>query len=509
MRKITFLSIACFLAAFQWTSAQVSTEKRLEFELKDDYVGESIYTFGEEGLIMRSVSQRSDGGNREWKFDLYDTDLELDKTKSVEMPKSYYSDETTFSDERLHTFFRDKRGNCKLVTAEAKNLNIIEVEGKMNRKLYTSQLAVLGDFCYLKATKKSGGAFLISMNWKNGEMKTIPVTISGVNAKKIQLKNFQVLKESNEIFLYAQVAVSKKKTESYIIRLNDAGEIVSTFKLSRKGDYNYLAITAYKLDQDKYIFTGTYSSKFTALSSDGMFICKTEGDEISQLEVYRFIDLDNFLDFMPKKSRSKIEKKKKKMADKNRDFAISYQLAVHNIIPVEDGFIFLGEAFYPTYRTETYTTTSFVNGHATTTTQTRTVFDGYQYTHALVAKFNDECELAWDVCFKMYSITKPFYVKKFISVSGMEEDELKLVFADFDRIISMTVDMEGDISQDKESKVMDKEKVGDKTLYSSTFIRHWYDNHYLVYGTQLIKNKEDKSVKKKRSVFFMTKLAYE
>lgn len=175
---------------------------------------------------------------------------------------------------------------------------------------------------------------------------------------------------------------------------------------------------------------------------------------------------------------------------------------------IENGYLFLGEAYYPTYRTETYSTTSTVNGVTTTSTQTRQVFDGYQYTHAMLGLFDEEGNLLWDQIFEMKGSYKPFYVKRFISIAEKDENSLKLVFASGKRIISKSIDYEGAVINDSESEDIETSYTGDKVKTSFSNIDYWYDNYFVAYGSQKIKNKAGEA-KRKRKVYFVSKIKFE
>ncbi|MCB0739101.1 MAG: hypothetical protein KDC92_16445, partial [Bacteroidetes bacterium] len=199
-----------------------------------------------------------------------------------------------------------------------------------------------------------------------------------------------------------------------------------------------------------------------------------------------------------------------KKEKKGKELVFSYRIAMHGIIKVDDGYMFLGEAYYPTYRTETYTTTSTVNGVTTTTTNTRQVFDGYQYTHAILSKFNEDGKLIWDQIFEMWPSYKPFVVKHFISIAERNQNSLKLVFASRSRITSKSFDFNGTIIQESESEEIETNFENDKTKSSFSNIDYWYDNFFIAYGEQKIKNtKDDTRQKRKRKVYFINKIKYE
>jgi hypothetical protein len=173
---------------------------------------------------------------------------------------------------------------------------------------------------------------------------------------------------------------------------------------------------------------------------------------------------------------------------------------------VNEDFIYIGEAYYATYRTETRTTTSYVNGKPVTTTTYVQVFDGYQYTHAFIAKFDKNGNLIWDQTFPMWLAQKPMTVRRFIHVADQQQNNLKLVYANSNRITSKVFDFDGNVLSDKQSEPIETNSENDKTRLSYAEIIHWYDNYFLSYGIQRIINRKDKDVERKRTVFFFNKI---
>jgi len=160
---------------------------------------------------------------------------------------------------------------------------------------------------------------------------------------------------------------------------------------------------------------------------------------------------------------------------------------------------------YATYRTETYT--AFVNGQAVT--RTRTVFDGYQYTHAVLAKFNKKGKIEWDQTFEMFSTYKPYFVKRFIATPENLDDAISMVYASGRRITSKTINFDGVVIEDEESEEIELEKDSEQIKWSTSNLSYRYDNYFLAYGSQKIKDKKAANRKdRKRKVYYMTKLKY-
>ena len=501
------LLLALFIITSSSAIAQISNEKRIEFELKDGYDHEIIIEFGEDGFLVSSRNNEIAGNQAEWKYERFNSDLESVDSKTVLLSKKFYADETFNTEERTHTLYKDRKGRFSIVSVEASTLEITKVDGTVPKKSWIKEMAILGDYAFFNASIKRS-PYLFSVNWKTGEQKLILIGIENINPKKISLLGFQLIEEANEVMLYVKVQTDKRKSDIYVVRLNDQGKKEEVFNLTKDIDKNIVDISASKLDDEEYVFTGTYSTKYIGVS-EGLFFCLTQANDIEFINFYNFLDLDNFLSYLPERRQKKIEEKKKKKEAKGKELKINYRIAGHDVITLDDGYLLLGEAFYPTYRTETYTTTTTSGGITTTTTHTRQIFDGYQYTHAVIAKFNNEGILQWDNTFEMWPAYKPFYVKRFISVTEKNANSLDLVFASRNRIYSKSIDYNGSINQDSQSEVIETGYTGDKSKRSYSNIDYWYDNYFIAYGVQKIKNTEDKEVKRKRKVYFISKIKFE
>lgn len=506
MNKITLLLLIAFTSLT--IDAQISYDKRIEFELKDGYSNEKIIEFGKHGFIMSSRNEETTGKENEWKYEKYDSNLDLIGATSIFLNKKQYASQTFTNKERTHTLYKDKKGSFSLITLEASNLEVLEVKGFLPKKSWISDMLILGDYAFIKAATKRA-PFLFAINWKNGQKKLIPIALENISSKKTSIMNFQVLEEANEIFVYVKAQIDKKRTELYVIRLNDDGESEEQFNLTAGIEENIINISASKVDDNSYIYTGTYSTISKGLS-EGLFICKAQKDQLDFIKFYKYLELENFLSYLPKKSQEKIEKKKAKKKKRGKELKFNYSIAAHEIIPIDGGYLFLGEAYYPTYRTESYTTTSTVNGVTSTTTHTRTVFDGYQYTHAILSKFDTEGNLLWDQIFEMRSTYKPFFVKRFISVAEKNKSSLKLVYASYNKITAKSFDFDGEVLQDFQSEAIQPKFEGDVSKSSFSNIDFWFDNYFIAYGQQKIKNKSgNKKVKRKRKIYFISKIKFQ
>jgi len=504
--KQLFLLI-CSVYAF-YSAAQVANVNRIEIDLKDGFYGEQVHEFGESGFILSAVSDDRATRERNWKFDSYSTDLQLVKTTLIPIEFEFSTDETFRNEEALFFLLRGKKGAFKILEFDARSQEYNLTEFELDRKMRITEMKVFNDYAYF-LTRQRNVSSILSVNLSSGAQRYYPIEIDGFSPKKVKIDGMQIIEESNEIFVYVEAITGKKTSTTYFVRMNDKGEMKDIVDFTQIGEEIITNTTASYLSENKYVLTGTYSTK-SRTSSEGMYFSIFEDGQIKSISFHNFLDLENFLNYLPERKKEKIEKKKKRKSDKGKDFNLRYYLAPHDIIQLEDGYVFLAEAYYPTYRTETYTTTSFVNGVATTTTHTRTVFDGYQYTHAFMAKFNLNGEMEWDETFRMMPVIKPFYVKRFINVAEQSNDALKLVFASGSIIHSKSVSFDGVVTNERSSSEIETGKEDDNVKYSFSNLSYWYDDYFIAYGSQKIKNKEERGEdgKKKRTVYFINKVKF-
>lgn len=485
-------------------SAQAEIENRIEIE-RDGVFDNSVLSFGKEGFLLTN-EEIINKHTRKLNFEFYSTDLESQELVKKEISKTYIYEKEFKTDNKVYQLHRDKRNNFVFITLDVNQKKVSSFDGVLPKKMKLSEMYVLNDVCYMSGYYYgyfNKDKFLVTIDLKSKKVNTKKITIPGVKSKNFRLNKIQFLEEENEIFLAYDVYRSRNNREVHLIKIDKDGD-TDQFEIKglEKGEEKLVTYSFSKIGDEAYCITGTYS-KSSSSSSQGLFFGILDDKKLVNLRFYNFLDLDDFLSYLPERKQEKIEKKKKKKKKRGKEMTISYYIAGHDVMVQEDGtFLFVGEAYYPTYRTVTTT-----NSDGTVSTQQ--VFDGYQYTHAVVAKFDLEGELLWDNCFKMYPGYKPFYEKRFLSFTEESDKNLGMIFTSGTSIISKSVHMEdGSITREKESNSIEFEE-SEKVKYSSTNLSYWFEDSFLLFGNQTIKDKDGKFGKKKRSIFFISKVNYE
>lgn len=503
--RITIISVTLVLASLvsaTLLNAQSSSKDYIEFEKPISATYFNAETFGENGIIASYRDNCSECSGFELHIEFYNKSFKLESEERF----NYKSKEVTSilqakGDVGQYFFMLYKNGEFKVLAASAEKQKVETTEGMLFKNFYPSKMEIFNDYALITGRIKST-KILLAINIITGDHNVIKPTVS---SKGITIQNFQ--KVSNEkMFVYFQHMVNKNTVDLYAMEINNKGEKVTEFKLFDDPEKYFISATGTDLGNGKYAFVGTYNIKSTGLLSkatqyaNGIYYALYKGEPTSNITYYNFTDFENFLKYLPENTQAKIEKKQEKKEAKGQELKMNYLMACHPLQVTEDGLYFIGEAYYPTYRTETYTT--YTNGRAVTST--RQVFDGYQYTHAMVCKLKENGELEWDQIFEMSLMYKPFRVVRFLAVNPNEKG-FRLAFSTGTKLYSMTLDKRGEIDDKKESEDLVTAKSDEKIKYSVSEVSYWYDNYFLASGT--VNVKEGKGlIKAKSKKFYFSKL---
>ena len=109
MKIKRWLLLVLCLSLFINSYAQLDTEERIEFELKEGYGGQYLAKFGEDGLLIHSKNTDAIGSNSKYKIERFSSGLKLEKTKYFDIPRKQFLDETYETDTHLYMFFKSRR----------------------------------------------------------------------------------------------------------------------------------------------------------------------------------------------------------------------------------------------------------------------------------------------------------------------------------------------------------------------------------------------------------------
>ena len=309
MKKL-LLIILTLLSASYCSIAQITYEERLEIELKDDYNKEEVIPFGDLGYILAARSDVPEGNEREWKYEKFDTDLQSVKTTTIQLNSRFRNTMTYTDEERTHNLYQNVRGEYSLVTVEANDLTTIKIDGELPSRFRPQEMTILNEYAYLRGRLRKA-PFLMAINWKTGEHKIIPITLEDAKPKRTFITSFQALENVNEVIVHLHTYNNRRDSKVNIMILDANGDKLDVFNLTEDLEENIVDVSASKLGEGQYLFTGTYSKTFAG-ASEGLFVARTEGGTVKFIEFYNFLDLENFLSYLPERRQARIEKRKER-----------------------------------------------------------------------------------------------------------------------------------------------------------------------------------------------------
>jgi len=368
------------------------------------------------------------------------------------------------------------------------------------------------DFFYLDNLSAKDFVVISQQVYILGTLKRLPVLLEfDLKTKKvapfslaIDAKDVEVLEVISEgerqVSATISIEVNKRKqllTKTFDIITKEGQEFV----VKPSDEYDLLNGKVTSLNEHDKLVIGTYGFR-NRLESQGMFVGGYVGGREVIKKYHRFTEMNNFFGFLSENEQQRIANKISKKSKKGKELKLRYRLLVHEAIVHNDEYIMLGEAYYPTYRTERYRR----YGPRGYYYDTRTVFDGYKFTHAVVAAINKRGDLSWDNSFKIND-TKTFQLKERVKLL-VKEETLTLIYNIEGEVYQLQI-KNGKEIEGTRSDLLAKKHDHDRVKLSDTGdAEYWYDNNFLVWGYQKIKNYEGEGDKIKRNVFYINKLSY-
>lgn len=278
------------------------------------------------------------------------------------------------------------------------------------------------------------------------------------------------------------------------------GRLVSNIMLTPEGTNHLIFGKTVDNNENEQIIAGIYGNK-TGEYSRGLFIARIDKQGSQQVQYYAFGDLENFFKYMKPNREKRVKERVQRKHDKGKKIGLRYHFLVHELVPYNNQFIFLGEVFVRKYRTIS------TPGTGTLLTPTQHVFDGYQYTHAAVLGIGPTGTLLWDNSFEINDV-KTFTLDQFVKIDP-QPDKIVLIYLFKDKIrtkiIRDSTVLEGKSSS--EIQLSSSEFLIDKSSSDINKLDYWYDNYFLAYGVQDIESASP-NFRRRQKVFFVNKISY-
>ena len=291
--------------------------------------------------------------------------------------------------------------------------------------------------------------------------------------------------------------IYKKKSSVHYFEFNRDGQEIRHGILNKLNSKNLLSGSLINVDDSTFAFVGTYNEDIhrkmnVTNPALGIFVSTiTQGKE-SIVKFHPFSEFTNAKKILDFRNLKRFEESRRK----GETIDLGFKLLMHkDIIKMDSVFVLLSESYYPEYHFETY-----YNFYGSMNSDQ--IFDGYRFTSAITAGFNEKGDLLWDNIFRISNIIS-YNLDENVIVYFDGKTQVMLYYFD-GKIYSKVISGNKIVYKKEETEV---ETVGEneKVLYENYGkIYHWYGPYFLLTGFQQIINDRGK----RRKVYFFLKLKF-
>ena len=277
------------------------------------------------------------------------------------------------------------------------------------------------------------------------------------------------------------------------------GELIQNTILTPRDNSGLLFGRIVPVGSTGQLVGGVYGQRNSDFSR-GIFLARLDPEGNHEMRYYPFADLQNFFQYLKAKREQRIKERIARRKIRGKKIRFQYRFLIHEVVEYNNEYVLLGEAFYPRYRNieRNY-------AYGSNTQFGSVVFDGYQYTHAIVIGFDRSGALLWDNSFEINDI-RSFTLEQFVKMD-VQNDKIALLYLYNDRIRSKVIQdnmvLEGKIMSNLSTQ-SDEDPLADAGGYNK--LDYWYDDTFLAHGVQQLSQK--RFARQSRRVFFVNKLAY-
>jgi hypothetical protein len=238
--------------------------------------------------------------------------------------------------------------------------------------------------------------------------------------------------------------------------------------------------------------------------STGFFSCRIRNGVQTDIHFKPFVELSNIQNIIDEKELLLLRKKSLKNNKSNTSYTPEWDLLPHPITNHNGQFIMLGESYVPEYHSENLTEFDF---YGRPYINTYNVFDGYRYTHAIIAAFDNTGVIQWNNSLDIRNLISTELIPK-VNLFFSSRDTIVLAYSSEGRIASKII-RGMDVVEKLDFSMIEQLNPEDKMLSESrNNMVPWYGPYFLCYGYQEIKN-INSAENKKRLVFYFTKVRFE
>ena len=524
----------------------------LRMEIEIDHPTDQYFVFatGETGLVtFHETDSLIDNTDRLWVYDKYTTDFiriwggEMIIRRGLIYQRQYW--DGLF----LHLLFMPEKVRHKqafqIVSINAETGEVSSTEGVIPYRAQVNDFSVMKNLAYIGGETQMGKIegwgrgiaagvvipiFMGVMNYNPKlvlyrsdlkEDKTRPVRFDYYKANAVH--NFSANEAARSMSVVIQHSPKRKKNKVYVKEY--AGDkLIKNIEVNPKSHNRLLTAKIRHLNRNEFLVIGTYGlpyydqkfwprlgSWITRIplkdQAQGIYVAKISYRGQKFIKYYNFAEFENFFEAYGVKEEKKIKKKAKRKKKKGKQLVLEVSLLIHDILEKDDEYVAVAEAYVPVYAQKS----RYDPITGMVITSNREEFIGYRYTHAMVAAFDkDNGKMNWDNSFPIWNVISEKLKQKVQVVSEEKDSVTTLVYNKEGYLLSRDI-INGEVIANRQMRPIETEFMNEriKSEYNSD-IEHWYDNHFLAWGSRKIVDTGERLFSKERNkqVFYFYKVSY-
>jgi hypothetical protein len=335
------------------------------------------------------------------------------------------------------------------------------------------------------------------------------------------------------------VSTRSKNYQLLVQSFDENGQRISQFGLDPQEEFAMMNGRLNAVSDSAQLMLGTYGYKSTIGSSrgptsQGIYWTTVVNDEVIDMKMHSFTDFKNFFNFLKPRQKERMEKRIETRKEKGDDLRLDYRMLLHNIIQSGDQYILVAEAFNPEFRTNPnmmnpygwggwgmnpwmsslynpfgwgwgnwgmYSPYSSYYGFNNRNQQE--MFDGWRYTHAIVAAFDKNGNLLWDNSIELKDI-KTKSLKAMIN-ARVDGNEVRVSYSNKGKLFVKIFKGDDVIKDTEESNIETNHQGDDVRETTNDDVDFWYDKYFVATGYQRIRNQVEGD---RRNVFYLSKVMF-
>ncbi len=516
--KQRFFSSGLLLILFFFCNsviAQSDRPVRMEIPVKDDTEIYKVVPCADHGVMIIYLSADADDqGQMLWITAFLDKGLMELWRKSVALPRGFTLAEALYDNGHMVGFWFSPKGsetdNFRVVDISVADSTVRLTSATIPEKSEVSHFGICNSYALAGLNTRDEKAVFVHYDLGTGVLTKTGQLAEG----NMVIESMNINRESGIASMVLRTIGSAKKRAYFLVRSDRHGNKVSELMLSKFDDKNMVNTAfAYKVDEATDLVIGSYGKtnktriidgrESIGVASTGFFSILVKNNIEIHTTFYEFSELPNFYRYLRKPSDLSVRKGTNRAERGGKDYSIDHDLLTHEVFKWNNSFVFVAEAYYPEYRT---VTTMVYDYYGRPYPSTYSVFEGFRYLTTFVAGFDSTGVMKWNNDLELRNMISQELRQKVLAWEDTEG--LVLSYTDEARIASKILTDGGvgstNISFTDIAPLSSRDKINND---SNSNMTAWYNNYFLVYGYQNIRNNYQ-SDRSNKNVFYLNKIAF-